>query len=1344
MNGETLGLRDLYYGLEDGYYAILDKIQRLIPIYSIIDPIDRVFPSFILFILLAILLIGAGVFLIFQNQAPAAGYNAGILLLDDLDKPLQNVDITVKIGEASTDYSTNANGKISVLLLTPTAHATVSIAATGFKPVVDKPVELDSAKEAITIKLIKDSGPASLDVDFTIKLVNSQDNTPIDDATVNVTFHCSQSTASPPTPANLPTTTGTIVVKRLSACGTLSADFSPVNTYQSKANQLIISNPTTVALDPIRTEPQVGTVRVTVTDANTNARLRNVRISYWDASNSADVHAGPDTDTNGRSLITNVPIGFYKLSGFAADGRNQQTPSSFEVKKNQTAEVALALPALSNAKKLFFKVVDKNSQEALGSVTVRLYDHSSLFPGNGSSNDAGIVEQYVDKKWDSAFSAVLYKQGFLITVKDLVALDANATIPTIVELERAITTSAGVPVNYGIALVKTVSEDDPPVPVPSSHVTLYRSDYSNPLFTTDTNTGGQIMIYNVAPSTSTQTYFVTATKTELDAAGQSGNNPIIAGVKSEFIVRMFVATGDFEITAVDAANTNQLLSGAGVTALVKDNSSNFVFLKSCTTGSTGKCKIEDIKTNKILRFDVNKNNYLTFHSAELHTDKDQTKAVQARLTYSTKRPGDACSATDICPSPMACTDSVCVQTCATNSECYSVFSGYYCSTAHICELAPFNTCDSNSDCVAPQWCNLNFGLCAEPEGQACTSNSQCGHLVCDSVSHQCTDPTGNACTPEGSTCGSPEFICTNGLCGRTCSANSDCQAGFVCNTASHTCENPGNPTEIEYKYIELLGDDGRTLDAGHLMKAGTSYQAVFDLVLHEATVWKDVYMHVRAGKDSVLTASDNNVWITNVTLIDGGSGQALFSTTTDLGDIYSDPDGDIVSSIYKQVNSKYDSLASGTYVMWVKFETRGGLAQGTPIELHFQAKGIEKIGSDESNWSTPAHQKNFEIGGSTCNHDCPPFAWQFFLNSLSSPALNPGEATPISENGSYSLFYVLRNQSSDSFSSATVRAVSPETGSLILMTPYAASGSLSSQSASQLGIQNPVLFSTASVEDGGLSANMDFSLETVPLSTDETTNQSVLFQVDSGKQLSISVWQVAEDRFEIRVKDPVTNLPVAGALVRAKFKYCNEDEYRTAAFGSAELPWSIDRPDARTGTDGRFRDATMTSQSVGACIVVEAEKSSYHTTRHFDMTGIDIAFGDPVSCITVDLDTVSPGQQKRRDAVRGATELPFTITSGTDCVKTFKINLGMQFGLIKELNAITLTNVGDDTTPIDLAPGETIDGTATIAPDSPLGYLPISLTIFDSGTSQVQSRQIAGEYVINDAAKTYNITEVIP
>ncbi len=98
------GLSDFYFALEDRYYEVLDKINQTVPIYSIIDPIDKVFPSFILFIIFALvllLLIGSvfagdplGIGKLFAGGSSPAIFK----VVDSSNFPLASVQVSLVLG----------------------------------------------------------------------------------------------------------------------------------------------------------------------------------------------------------------------------------------------------------------------------------------------------------------------------------------------------------------------------------------------------------------------------------------------------------------------------------------------------------------------------------------------------------------------------------------------------------------------------------------------------------------------------------------------------------------------------------------------------------------------------------------------------------------------------------------------------------------------------------------------------------------------------------------------------------------------------------------------------------------------------------------------------------------------------------------------------------------------------------------------------------------------------------------------------------------------------------------------------------------------------------------------
>ena len=91
-----MGIKEIYYSLEEKWYAVLDKIDAHLPIYKIIDPIDSIIPSFILFLVIVLLLIAFGAFfLLGSNQL----FDAKFTIVSNDGKPVYDTLITIGLIE---------------------------------------------------------------------------------------------------------------------------------------------------------------------------------------------------------------------------------------------------------------------------------------------------------------------------------------------------------------------------------------------------------------------------------------------------------------------------------------------------------------------------------------------------------------------------------------------------------------------------------------------------------------------------------------------------------------------------------------------------------------------------------------------------------------------------------------------------------------------------------------------------------------------------------------------------------------------------------------------------------------------------------------------------------------------------------------------------------------------------------------------------------------------------------------------------------------------------------------------------------------------------------------------
>src|SRR3989344_2263884 len=115
----------IYSKLEDGYYRLVEKIDGVIPIAGLVDRIDKIMPSFALFIILiALIALGAYFFLlpvILPQEATLA-----VKVVDDSGSALPNASVTITYAGITKTAETRDFGDAS---FTTSIGASVTITA---------------------------------------------------------------------------------------------------------------------------------------------------------------------------------------------------------------------------------------------------------------------------------------------------------------------------------------------------------------------------------------------------------------------------------------------------------------------------------------------------------------------------------------------------------------------------------------------------------------------------------------------------------------------------------------------------------------------------------------------------------------------------------------------------------------------------------------------------------------------------------------------------------------------------------------------------------------------------------------------------------------------------------------------------------------------------------------------------------------------------------------------------------------------------------------------------------------------------------------------------------------
>ena len=104
-----MGLKKLYYNLEDKYYSFVERTG----LYKVTDKIDKVMPSFILFILLIVILISGLVFLLLPSSQVKDGVDIQFEVIDaESGALLEDVTLMLTTSKDISSITTSSEGLI--------------------------------------------------------------------------------------------------------------------------------------------------------------------------------------------------------------------------------------------------------------------------------------------------------------------------------------------------------------------------------------------------------------------------------------------------------------------------------------------------------------------------------------------------------------------------------------------------------------------------------------------------------------------------------------------------------------------------------------------------------------------------------------------------------------------------------------------------------------------------------------------------------------------------------------------------------------------------------------------------------------------------------------------------------------------------------------------------------------------------------------------------------------------------------------------------------------------------------------------------------------------------------
>src|SRR3989344_8274219 len=516
-----MGIKDIYFKLEDAYYKVLDKINAAIPVYKIIDPIDKVVPSFALLILIVAALIGFFVVLPLINIAPEAQYtDLELEITTGQNVPLGGVEVTIVQDGNIQKRQSNPLGKITIAVISG-REVKLSAEKSGYEK-YSKTITPSGAKFQQAIKLI---AAAIKGREKTINFVGT-DNKKLGGVKITVEFSCSTPGVEPE-PKTIETTSGEIKITPPENCGALSISrISAPNYRQNEEDSLRIDE--TSEIIKLEAIPQpTGELRMKVV-SDAAELLSNVRVVLYSPDGIEQTRTYSDY---GYATLKASPGAYYVV---ATDEANRYASARKNV--TITAEKKDDEIVLQRDIKGRFSIegLDKSTNAMVKNAKVLLKTKEDMrIIAEGDTRDGNKVEFSVYDDVD--YLLTVTHEEYKYETKDIKISDTNITI----KLEKC------TPENCGILIVSAYDEDN--LAVVNAEISLYDADTNFLAFDTKqiTDVNGNAKFLNVPEGK----YFAKALK--YPASGASEAREINIREITYFEIFMLIGQADVEITAKD-------------------------------------------------------------------------------------------------------------------------------------------------------------------------------------------------------------------------------------------------------------------------------------------------------------------------------------------------------------------------------------------------------------------------------------------------------------------------------------------------------------------------------------------------------------------------------------------------------------------------------------------------------------------------------------------------------------------------------------------------------------------------------------------------------------------------
>jgi len=447
-------IKGVYYFFEDKWYGFLDVIAKKIPVYKIIDPIDRIIPSFLLFLFIILVLFLGGLY--FVNFSESMQYS--FLVVDSKTKlgiggagllgQINGIEFEIFTDEsgsarayASSSYSIRDVAEGILFGTKKGLYGNFTAKKEGYSdfsaqlPMDAREIQIELEKLKVVTPTTDNRGGLEGDYSDTavVILIDSETKRIIADQTgdAHITFRCANKTINPITAYDsddgeadgrftLNAANCWFSVTEAVASGYEEASGLPLTLNKDRSESII-------ELKKIIASSGKGKIKVYVSEKNSSPK-KMIPLAQVTAINSAGNSAGiAFTDNSGVAIITDLEQGRYKLTAMSPDGNYVSVGIDANIGAavtfGATTEAIIVMEKIipENKRMLKFRIEDWAAGTIVSGAKAYVQKVSASSSGKEVLGEASV----------SCVNSCTSDANGIITIKGLTTLDAGLIVVSI-------------------------------------------------------------------------------------------------------------------------------------------------------------------------------------------------------------------------------------------------------------------------------------------------------------------------------------------------------------------------------------------------------------------------------------------------------------------------------------------------------------------------------------------------------------------------------------------------------------------------------------------------------------------------------------------------------------------------------------------------------------------------------------------------------------------------------------------------------------------------------------------------------------------------------------------------